>query len=320
MKKRSRIAICLVLIMALLAGCQKSSVQETTQAQGAQTEAGQAGQAGTNTQNAGNSIAEAVMQAQNAGENAAGTTAETAAQASAPLTNADRATFAFTRENFPTMDGSTATVPLGQAVASVLLGESPEAVTDLAEFHKTTQSFRNLKNGNCDILIVGEPNAAVFDEMKEEGFEYELEEIATDALIFVVNQNNPVENLTTEQIRDIYTGKITNWKEVGGNDAPIAAFQRNEGAGSQALMKKLVMKDTPLMEAPSTLVATEMGELMESVKSYDNSANAIGYSVYYYANDMKKAEGLKLLSVDGVEPEAETIRARKYPHLNAYYC
>ncbi|MDO4488014.1 MAG: hypothetical protein Q4B67_02825, partial [Eubacteriales bacterium] len=60
--------------------------------------------------------------------------------------------------------------------------------------------------------------------------------------------------------------------------------------------------------------------LMEAVKSYDNSANAIGYSVYYYANDMRKARGLKILSVDGVEPNADTIRAKKYPHLNAYYC
>jgi len=107
---------------------------------------------------------------------------------------------------------------------------------------------------------------------------------------------------------------------VGGNDAPIVAFQRNEGAGSQALIKKLVMKETEMTKAPTTLIASEMGELMEAVKGYDNSANAIGYSVYYYANDMKKADGLKLISVDGVEPSAETIRERSYPHLNAYYC
>ena len=237
-----------------------------------------------------------------------------------PLTNEAAATFAFNRETLPKMDGSTSMVPLGQAIASVLLGESPEEVGGLINFNRTTQSFRNLMDGYCDLLIVGEPNAAVFDEMKEKHFAYDLEEIATDGLIFVVNKDNPVDNLTTNQIRDIYSGKITNWKEVGGNDAPIIAFQRNEGAGSQALMKKLVMKDTPLTEAPSTLVASEMGELMESVKSYDNSANAIGYSVYYYANDMKKAEGLKLISVDGVEPCAETIRSREYPHLNAYYC
>ncbi len=227
--------------------------------------------------------------------------------------------FTFTRENFPVMDGSTSMVPLGQAVASVLLGESREDVADLAQFNRTTQSFRNLKDGLCDILIVGQPNAVVFDEMEEAGFEYELETIATDALIFVVNEGNPVDDLTTDQIRAIYTGEITNWAEVGGLDEPIVPFQRNEGAGSQALMVKLVMGDTPLMEAPAEYIATAMGELMEVVRSYDNSASAIGYSVYYYANDMRMAEGLKILSVDGVAPSAETIRSGEYPHLNAYY-
>ena len=228
--------------------------------------------------------------------------------------------FTFTRENFPRMDGSTSMVPLGQAVASVLLGQSREDVADLVEFNRTTQSFRNLKDGQCDLLLVGQPNAAVFDEMKEAGFEYDLETIATDALIFVVNENNPVDSLTTEQIRKIYTGEITNWSEVGGEDAEIVPFQRNEGAGSQALMLKLVMGDTPMMEAPSDYIAGAMGELMEVVKSYDNTANAIGYSVYYYANDMEMATGLKIISVDGVAPSAETIRSGEYPHRNAYYC
>ncbi len=228
--------------------------------------------------------------------------------------------YTFTVENFPRMDGSTATVPLAKAVAAALLKTEPEAVGDLTVFNRTTQSFRNLLAGEKDILIVGEPNASVFDEMKEAGFEYEMEEIATDALIFVVNENNPVDSLTTDQIRDIYTGKITNWKEVGGNDEKIIPFQRNEGAGSQALMVKLIMKDTPLMDAPKEYIPTSMGDLMTAVKSYDNSANAIGYSVYYYANDMKMAKGLKIIAVDGVDPEPATIRARKYPHLNAYYC
>lgn len=231
----------------------------------------------------------------------------------------DENVFKFTRENFPRMDGSTSCVPLGQAVASVLLGESREECAGLAQFNRTTQSFRNLKDGLCDILIVSEPNAAVFDEMEAEGFNYEIVPIATDALIFVVNESNPVDNLTTEQIRGIYTGEITNWSEVGGADEEIIPFQRNEGAGSQALMLKLVMGDTPMMEPPKEYLVSSMGGLMSAVKSYDNSASAIGYSVYYYANDMKMAEGLKILSVDGVMPSPETIQSGEYPYLNAYY-
>lgn len=228
--------------------------------------------------------------------------------------------FTFTRENFPRMDGSTSMVPMGEAIASVLLGESRDEVADLVQFNRTTQSFRNLMWGSCDILIVGEPNAAVYDEMDEAGFKADIETIATDGLIFVVNENNPVDNLTTEQVRGIYTGQITNWSQVGGNDEEIIPFQRNEGAGSQALMKKLVMGDTALMDPPTEYVIGDMAGLMSAVKSYDNSANAIGYSVYYYAHDMEMAQGLKILSIDGVKPTAETIRDGEYPHRNAYYC
>jgi len=226
--------------------------------------------------------------------------------------------FTFTRENFPRMDGSTSLVPLGEAIASVLLGEPREAVSDLISFNRTTQSYRNLMWGDCDILIAAEPSESVVQEMKDNGFQYEMTPIATDALIFVVNANNPVSNLTTEQLQKIYSGEITNWKEVGGNDEAILAFQRNADAGSQTLMKKLVMGDIPFAEAPKDVIIGDMGTLMESVKNYDNSANAIGYSVYYYANDMRMAEGLKILSVDGVEPTAETIAAGQYPHLNPY--
>ncbi len=248
------------------------------------------------------------------------TPAPTDAPTAAPTEPIPENVFKFTRENFPRMDGSTACIPLGQALASVLLGESREDVADLVQFNRTTQSFRNLMAGQADILISGEPNKAVFEEMEEQHFEADIFIFGRDALVFVVNENNPVDNLTTDQIRDIYSGKITNWKEVGGNDEPIIAIQRNEGAGSQALIKKLIMKDVPMTEAPEEYVIGSMGELMTAVKSYDDSANAIGYSVYYYAHDMEMAKGLKLLKVDGVEPCKDTIRDETYPHLNAYYC
>ena len=227
--------------------------------------------------------------------------------------------FVFTRENMPRMDGSTSLVPLAQAAAGVLLGESRESVEDITQFNRTSQSYTNLMWGHCELLIASWPAEYVFEELDAAEFAYEMEPIATDALIFVVNESNAVDNLTTEEIIGIYSGEITNWSQVGGADEPIAPFQRNAGAGSQALMEKLVMGDTPLMEAPAEYMADSMGMLMEYVKSYDNSANAIGYSVYYYANDMRMAEGLKIISVDGVEPTDENIRSGAYPHLSNYY-
>ncbi|NLA86843.1 MAG: hypothetical protein GX847_06065 [Clostridiales bacterium] len=217
------------------------------------------------------------------------------------------------------MDGSTSTIPLGQAVASVLLGEPRDQVAELALFNRKTQSFRNLMIGDADILIVGEPNPSVFEEMKQSGFEYEMTPFANDALVFVVNESNPVSNLTTEQLQKIYTGEITNWKEVGGDDLKIEAFQRNADAGSQSLMLKLVMKDLTMAMPPEGYAVGEMSGLITAVKSFDGTAAALGYTVYYYADDMEMAKGLKILSIDGVQPDDETIASKAYPFLNPYY-
>ena len=227
--------------------------------------------------------------------------------------------FVFTRENFPRLNGSTAMVPLGQAIASVLLGESREAVADLTNFSRTTQSYRELMQGYADLLISGAPPEGIYAEKEELGFEWEISTFAVDGLVFVVNANNPVDSLTTEQIQKIYTGEITNWSQVGGDDVDIVPFQRNEEAGSQTAMKKLVMGDIPLMEAPTEYVSGAMGDLVEVVASYNGSAAAIGYTVYYYAHDMKMADGLKIIAVDGVQPNAETIRAHEYPFINDSY-
>ena len=302
MKLKRVLALCLILALAatLLAGCGKTNAEtETPTTTPVRTEPVSTQPVSTEPVTTEPVVTEAPTTA-------------------APTEPAD--VFTFTRENLPRLDGSTACLPMAEAVCSVLLGESREDVQDLIHFNRTTQSFRNLMAGDCDLLLAGEPNASVFAEMEENDFEADMEQLARDALVFVVNAENPVDNITTEQIRGIYTGQITNWKELGGSDAEIVPFQRNEGAGSQALMKKLIMGDTPLMEAPAEYYSGAMDELMTAVKSYDKSANAIGYSVYYYAHDMEMARGLKLLKVDGVEPSRETIRSGEYPYLNAIYC
>ena len=245
--------------------------------------------------------------------------APTAEPTSTPAPTPTPEQFRFTRENFPRLNGSTAMVPLGQAIASVMLGETREEVADLTNFSRTTQSYRELMWGQADLLISGAPPQGIYDEKEENGFEWDISLFAVDGLVFVVNESNPVDNLTTEQIQGIYSGKITNWKEVGGDDVEIVPFQRNEEAGSQTAMKKLVMGDIPLMEAPAEYVSGAMGDLVKVVASYNDSAAAIGYTVYYYAHDMKMADGLKIIAVDGVQPSAETIRSREYPFINDSY-
>ena len=228
------------------------------------------------------------------------------------------ASFTFTRENLPRLDGSTSTAPLAQSMCAVLLGESREDVSDLVQFSRTTQSYRNLMEGKADLLLAAEPAPEVLSEL-EEGDRWLLTPFATDALVFVVNQDNPVDSLTPDEIQRIYTGEITNWSQVGGQDLDIVAFQRNPEAGSQTMFEKLVMDGLELMDPPETWVSDSMMGLLEGVRSYDNSPAAIGYTVYYYAHDMEMAQGLKVLKVDGVEPSPESIREGEYPFLNPYY-
>ena len=227
--------------------------------------------------------------------------------------------FLFDRLNFPRLDGSTSTVPLGKAIASKLLGETPEQVADLIHFSRTTESFRMLLYGFCDLLISAEPAASIWEEKESLGFEWEMEPFAVDGLVFLVNKDNPIDSITIDQIRGIYTGEITNWSQIGGADLDIVPFQRNAEAGSQTAMLKLVMQDTPMMEPPTDRVIDSMAGLIEAVSSFDGSPAAIGYSVYYYANDMRMADGLKILKVEDVEPSADTLRSKEYPLLLNYY-
>ncbi|MBQ6271406.1 MAG: substrate-binding domain-containing protein [Clostridiales bacterium] len=244
---------------------------------------------------------------------------ETTETSETSATDPEPEEFHFTKDNYPVIDGSTSTKPMATAITSIMLGIPRSEADDMLEFHKTSQSFSFLMEGEADLLICAEPAASVFETLEENNFEYEMEAFSAEALVFVVNVSNPVESLTTEQIQKIYTGEITNWKEVGGEDKEIVAVQRNETAGSQVMMENLVMGDLEMMEAPKELMPGDMSGLISVVKSYDNSAGAIGYTPYYYATNMKMADGLKILKVDDVMPDKDTIAKGEYPFRTSYY-
>ena len=241
--------------------------------------------------------------------------------AETPTTSATKADtgFQFTRQNLPRMNGSSSTKPMAEGVAMVLLGETKEQVQDLLSFSRTTQSYRELMEGNADLLLAAEPAETIWTEKKKNNYDWQMDILAYDGLVFIVNKDNPVDSLTPDQIRDIYSGKITNWSQVGGSDLDIVAFQRNEEAGSQAAMKKLVMGDTPMMKAEGTYVVNSMGGLVDAVASFDGSPAALGYTMYYYAVNMGMAKDLKLLKVEGIAPDVDTIASGKYPFRNNYY-
>ncbi len=222
-------------------------------------------------------------------------------------------------KDYPRVDGSTATLPLAVYVRSKITGETLEQSDTFTRFTKTSNAWMALSAGQTDLLIVYEAADETKAQLDSSGVKLKAVPIGVDALVFLTNQGNPVGNLTKQQILDIYTGKIKKWSEVGGQDADIIPYQRPGASGSQALMVKLVMGGTPLMEAPSVLKPAEMGELIDAVAQYENTNNALGYSVFYYVKNMYQVAGIKVLSVDGIEPTDQTIGQQRYPYTNAFY-
>ncbi|MCL1982412.1 MAG: substrate-binding domain-containing protein [Clostridiales bacterium] len=230
--------------------------------------------------------------------------------------------FEFTQENYPRMGGSLAALPLGEAVTATVLGIDRRQTGDFILFEgSTTSNYRALVDGRFDMLLAYEPSLEAVEYAKEQGFELEMVPIGRDALVFIANKANPVQGLTDGQIRGIYRGEITNWSEVGGKDAAIVPYQRNKDSGSQTLFDKLVNLGDDLMKPPSDHVVGSMIGLLEVVAEYDNSADALGYTVYYYLANMEKEklERTKILAVDGVECSNDTIRSGKYPYVNDFY-
>ena len=225
----------------------------------------------------------------------------------------------FTKATYPKVDGATAMYPMSVEIAKAVIGLSEEEAEDFIKHHTTSKAYYNLIDGTCDLIFVSEPSDDILNRAKEAGVTFEMVGIGRDGFVFVVNQDNPVDSLTIEQIIQIYTGQITNWKEVGGEDLPIIAYQREQNSGSQNLMEKVVMKGTPMMEAPAEYLISSMDGLIDHVASFENSRAALGYSIYLYAKDQYVKDSIKLLSIDGVFPTDDSIADGSYPLSKIVY-
>lgn len=223
------------------------------------------------------------------------------------------------RGNYPRVDGSTATLPLSYRLMEAATGVDEETAKAAIRHNKTTESFYALVEGRADLLLVYEPSQDAWDYAVDQGVDLEVQPIGYDAPVFLINDKNPVESLTHDEIVGIYSGKITNWSQVGGDDLDIVAYQRVENSGSQVMMKAQVMRDVEMADAPKEFRTSEMGELVDAIASYRNTANAIGYSVYYYIDNMYMKQGIKLLKVNGVAPTNETIANGDYPYCQPFY-
>jgi len=185
----------------------------------------------------------------------------------------------------------------------------------------THGGYENVITGQSDFALVARKPSD--DELKlaeEKDVELDVLPVALDAFVFIKHFKNPVDNLTTQQIRDIYAGKIKNWKEIGGPDNILTPYRRNRNSGSQELMETLVMKDTPFekldYEGSRNLIHQGMGGPYIGLT---NNENGLAYSVYYYEHFMAGSPNTELLAVDGVMPAYNTIQSREYPYTTEVY-
>jgi phosphate transport system substrate-binding protein len=185
--------------------------------------------------------------------------------------------------------------------------------------NKTHPAYENLIYKKADIIFVTSPSHDELKLAEEHGIVLEVVPIVSEGFVFLVGADNPVKGLTVDQIRHIYSGRITNWAEVGGPDLPITAYQRPVNSGSQTGLLDLVMKDLEPMKPPTERVIAGMGMLIDAVSSYTNEPDALGYSYYYFVTDMWGNDKVRLLEVNGVYPDKNTISSGRYPFRTAYY-
>ena len=221
-------------------------------------------------------------------------------------------------DDLPILDGATAAFPVYSAFIHATYPRSTELYDGVFEYNNTVGGYEKLAERKTDIFFGAYPSKEQLAYAEECGTTFEFTQIGSEAFVFFVHKDNPIDSLTAEQIRGIYAGEITNWKEIGGNDEPIVAFQRNEGSGSQSMLLRF-MGDTPLMEPPMSQVSGFMGGIIEEVADYRSHSGSIGFSFRFYVEGIIQHPDIKLIAIDGVAPNVENIQNKTYPIVAPVY-
>ncbi len=250
-------------------------------------------------------------------------------------------------KEWPLTDCSTSTRPVRDLVAYRLLGVPYEWKEDWLsgttyiiqpDFTKVESSFsykdylsknpcsgthgayENLIESKADVIIASRNISRNERELAlNSGVEIETEPLAIDALVFIVNPKNPVKNLSSDQVRKIYTGEITNWKEVGGVDHAITPYIRNADSGSQEKMETLVMKGLTMIDG--TYMPEIIGSQMASpYLQIEIDEYGIGYTPFFYCTAMvRDLLKVNMLSIDGVAPDKKSLSENTYPFVSGIY-
>ena len=222
------------------------------------------------------------------------------------------------KEDLPIIDGAAAVFPVYSAFVNAVYPDTTELYDGVFEYNNTPGGYKRLAQKKIDIFIGAAPSKEQIAFAEENDTVFEYTQIGYEAFVFFVHKDNPIDSLTVEQIKGIYSGQITNWSQVGGKNEKIVAFQRNEGSGSQSMLIRF-MGDTPIMEPTMQTSVGDMGGIIEEVADYKNKSNSMGFSFRFYVEGIIKNPDIKMIAIDGVAPTKENIQSGAYPIIAPLY-
>lgn len=200
-----------------------------------------------------------------------------------------------------TVAGSTTVLPIAEMAAEGFGDQT--GVNVLVSGLGSSAGIEAVTNGTADI-------ATSSRQLTAEESEHELVAtvVAHDGIAVIVSPDNPVTELTTEQLRDIYAGKIANWSEVGGNDLEIQVVNRDEASGTREAFRSIVMGDTEFDRSAAVLPGT--GQVRDVVS---RTPGAIGYISIGFVESDYASTTVKSLDIDGVEATEDNVESGVYP-------
>jgi phosphate transport system substrate-binding protein len=206
------------------------------------------------------------------------------------------------------VDGSTTLGPIAKAFAEYYMGKHPAVNITVSE-SGSGNGAKSLINAVCDVATMSRPMKNSEIKAAQDAGVLVIENIvAMDGLSVVVNPGNSLTDLTIEQVRDIYTGKTTNWKQLGGSDLPIVVISRDTSSGTYEAFETLVMNREKLTSTAEYVGSS--GAIRQRVMS---TAGAVGYVGLAFI------EGVKALKVNGIEATPVTVTDKSYPIARPLY-
>jgi phosphate transport system substrate-binding protein len=208
-----------------------------------------------------------------------------------------------------TIKGSDTLLILGQRWAEVYMNQNPKVVIQVTGGGSGV-GIAALINGSTDICQASRPmKSSEIDKLKERFNTTGVEiPVARDGLSIYLNEENKISELTLDQLKGIYAGKITNWKDVGGEETKIVLYGRENSSGTYVYFKDNVLKGADFAAQTQTLPGTAA-----IVNAISKDKYGIGYGGAAYAKGVKYCKVKKDAQTPGYEPTLENVKSGKYP-------